>query len=56
MKLLQGSDDFVVESQKSCCNIPPVSIGILPVNRARGLNLRKISMDNIYYAMFAKYG
>jgi hypothetical protein len=28
------------------CNIPPVSIGILPVDRAKGLKF-KVSMENI---------
>jgi hypothetical protein len=30
------------------CNIPPVSIGILPVDRARGLILRKESLMEIF--------
>jgi len=34
----------------------PVSIGILPVERARGLMLWKVSMKgNVYYVMSAKY-
>jgi hypothetical protein len=38
------------------CNIPPVSIGILPVDRARGLMLSKVSMENIYYVISVYYG
>jgi hypothetical protein len=33
------------------CNIPPVSIGILPVNRVRGNNSWRVSQWKIFYKM-----
>jgi hypothetical protein len=36
------------ETRRSLCNIPPVSVGLLSVDRARGINSRKVSMENIY--------
>jgi hypothetical protein len=38
------------------CNIPPVSIGILPVDRARGLKFKENKRNgNIYYGISAHY-
>jgi hypothetical protein len=38
------------------CNIPPVSIGIVPVNRPREFILEENIMENIHYVISAYYG
>jgi hypothetical protein len=38
------------------CNILPVSIGILPVNRARGIKFMESKLMEIFYVKSAIYG
>jgi anaphase-promoting complex subunit 8 len=45
-----------MESEERNCNIPPDSIGILPVDRVRGIKLRKSKLMEIFYDMSAFYG
>jgi hypothetical protein len=38
------------------CNIPPVSIGVLPVDHVRGIKIMESKLMEIFYEMSAYYG
>jgi hypothetical protein len=47
-------ETFLRNHPPTFCNIPPVSIGILPVDRARGIKFMEIKLKEIFYDMSAQ--
>jgi hypothetical protein len=53
-RYLNFEDEFFLRGVE--CNIPPGSIGILPVDRVRGIKFMESKLLEIFYDMSAIYG